>query len=155
MAIRKRRRRRRAPDGSLTKVMRAERVAFARRTADALLKLGAKQTEPATMQDTDHPCGGVFALDTTAGPLRVTAYGDWIATRFEDLDLAVEADSEGLILAHFLKRLAPLLTVPAERAWSAEAQTCAPPPRKIDVFRGPPLPRRPGTGPRRPKGALP
>lgn len=121
------RKRRSNPDGSLTKVMLREHVAFATATRDALIGLGARQVEPAYENAPEAlvVSMGVYEIDTKAGPLRVTASGDSIFTRYVypqcdgngkwnfhkfmvGLDFRQD-DPERKLLAFFLDRLRPLL----------------------------------------------
>ena len=85
---------------------------LAKRTGDAMLKLGARKT------------GDAFVLDTVVGALRVMPQGDWIATRFEEPARAAKVvdcnphsgkwnfmggSFHTDLLADFLRRVRPLV----------------------------------------------
>jgi hypothetical protein len=137
----KRRRRTRRADGSYTGVRLRELHAFATKAADALISLGARRIRPAYEYEPRQVvvCAGEFELDTEAGSLRVTVYGDDIMTRFADaeagnrlvgatvssgkwnfhpfmvgLDVG-EADPEARLLDLFLERVRLILRTRSER----------------------------------------
>ena len=63
----------------ITKKLEAAQRAFQQRVMAHLLELGA-----------EHPARdgreNAFLLQTPAGPLSITVYGDWIAQRFDDVE---------------------------------------------------------------------
>lgn len=127
----------RSTKSGMSATARREHLAFANATADAMRKLGARQTSPAYENGPDALTifAGDFTLDTKAGPLIVHAYGNWIATRFEDPEMGArytsaslngkwnwdpcmagvergKYDRERKTLALFLEQLQPILLPP-------------------------------------------
>ena len=123
----KARKRRSNPDGSLSRVMLREQIAFATATRDAMVKMGAKEVYPAyeNKEGSLVVSMGVYEIDTKAGPLRVSCSGDAIFTQFVypqceghgkwnfhkfhvGIDFQQD-DPERKLLALFLERLRPML----------------------------------------------